>query len=424
MLIAMVATALFLLILGTPLYLVFLTSSLVALIGFTNVPLTMIAQTVFDSLNSTVLLAVPYFILSGEIMSRSKMTDSLIDFFDTLIGRVPGSDGVVTVVSSAFFGAISGSAPAAVATIGKITYPAMLKKKYSESFASALVTTAGSLAIIIPPSITMILYSSATGVSTGRLFIAGVIPGLLLAGLLSAYVIFYASRHGLPRREQFSWAAVGHAAKIGLPTLLMPIAVLGGIYAGIFTPTEAGVISVVYAAIASFLTNRNFRVKDLLGAVASTTKLTAQILVIMAAAGVFSQLLTLGQIPFKISTFIQEAHVSKFVLLLMVNVIFLIAGMFIDSASAIVALIPLMSPVMMASGVDMVHFGLIIVLNLAIGMFTPPFGLDLFTTQALFKIKIKSIVKGIMPFLVIYLIVLLLVTYIPGLALWLPNLMY
>ena len=424
MLTAMIVIALILLALGLPLYLVFLTSSIVALVGFTNISLIMISQTMFDSLNTMVLLAVPYFILSGDIMGRSKMTNSLADFFNAVIGRVPGSNGVVTVVSSAFFGAISGSSPAAVATIGKVMYPEMIRDGYGPRFTSGLITSAGNLAIIVPPSITMILYSAVTNVSVGRLFIAGVVPGVLLTILLSGYVIYYARKHHINRVERFSWKNVLSKSKVAVPTLLMPVIVLGGIYGGIFTPTEAAIVSAIYAAVAAFIFNKDYRFREFWISLRESAKLTAQILVIMASAGVFSQVLVMGQVPQQISRFITEMNISPIMLLVIVNVVFIFAGMFIDSASAIVALIPLIAPIVSGAGIDLIHFGLVIVINLAIGMFTPPFGLNLFTTLALFKVDIKTVSVGLIPFFFIFLIVLLLVTYVPSLTLWLPNLMY
>lgn len=424
MLATMIAIAVVLLVIGIPIYLVFLTSALVALLGFTNVPLNMISQTLFDSMNTMVLLAVPYFILAGDIMSRSKMTDSLTGFFNSLIGRIPGSMGVVTVLSCCFFGAISGSSPAAVATIGKIMYPEMIKDNYGVRFTSALITSAGNLAIIVPPSITMILYSSVTNASVGRLFIAGIVPGLILSILLSGYVIYFAQTHSIIHRTFFSWRDILEKSKVALPTLLMPIAVLGGIYAGIFTPTEAAIISVLYATVVAFIFNKDFGWKDLFASLKDSAILTAQILVIMSSAAVFSQVLVLGQVPYQLTQLINELNITPVMFLIIVNIVFLIAGMFIDSASAIVALIPLMAPIVAAMDIDIVHFGVIIVLNLAIGMFTPPFGLNLFTTLALFKVDLRIVSLGLIPFFLIFFFVLLIVTYISPVALWLPNLMY
>jgi C4-dicarboxylate transporter DctM subunit len=332
--------------------------------------------------------------------------------------------GIVTVVSSAFFGAISGSCPAAVATIGKVMYPEMIKEKYGVRFTSGLITSAGNLAIIIPPSITMILYSSVTNASVGKLFIGGVIPGLILTALLSGYVVYYVKKNGIVTENKFSWHEVLEKSKSSVPTLLMPVVVLGGIYLGVFTPTEASIVSVFYALVVSFFFSKDFHLKDLWESLKSSAKLTTQIMVIMSSAAVFSQVLILGQVPQQIAHFINTYHITPTIFLIIVNIIFLIAGMFIDSASAIVALIPLLAPIVVAQGIDLVHFGLIVVINLAVGMFTPPFGLNLFTTMALFKVDIKLLTRGLIPFFFIFLVVLLLVTYIPSLSLWLPNLMY
>lgn len=419
----MICIAVVLLVLGFPLYLVFLISSLVGLLGFMDIPATLIAQSLFNSMNKTILLSVPFFILAGDVMGRGKMTSQLTNFFRLFLGRLPGGLGVVSVVSSAFFGAISGSSPAAVATIGKVMYPAMLKDKYSESFASGLLTSAGSLAIIIPPSINMILYSSVTNVSLGKLFIAGIIPGVILSILLSAYIIFTARKNVVKNNSSFTFGDFKETGLTSFFTLLMPVVVLGGIYLGLFTPTEAAIVSFFYATIVTFIISENFKMKDLWLSLTDAAKITSQILVIMAAASAFSLLLTIGQVPQQLASMIETLQLSPFVFLVIVNILFLIVGMFVDPASAIVALIPLLAPLVAAQGINMIHFGLITTLNLSIGMCTPPFGLNLFTAQAVFKVELTKIVRGMLPFLLIMVVVLLIVTYIPQISLWLPNLM-
>jgi C4-dicarboxylate transporter DctM subunit len=356
-------------------------------------------------------------------MTRGKMTDQLVDFFKVLLGWIPGFLGVVTVVASAFFGAISGSSPAAVATIGKVMHPAMLKNGYDEKTACGLICSSGNLAIIIPPSITMILYSSVTNVSVGKLFVGGFIPGLIISLLLIGYMFYYAKRHNIERGSKFSGKILFSTSVKSMPTLLMPILILGGIYAGVFTPTEAAIAAVFYALLVTLIFERSFKFKDIIMCLRETFKLTTQVLIIMSSAAVFSVLLTIGQVPQMIAEILTANDVPVALFLLICNILFLFLGMFIDPASAIVALMPLLAPIAQLQGINLIHFGIMLVINLAIGMCTPPFGLNLFTSMSLFEIKQGELTRGLIPFLIIFLFALLLITYIPAISLALPNLM-
>lgn len=421
MVIALLIITFVLLFAGFPLYLVFFTGSITSMAIYVDIPLSMVTSTMFNSMNTNILLAVPYFILAGEVMTRGKMTNQLVDFFKALLGWVPAALGVITVIACAFFGAISGSAPAAVATIGKVMHPTMIKDGYDQKIACGLICSSGNLAIIVPPSITMILYCSVTNVSVSKVFIGGFLPAIVVCTLFILYMLYYATKHNIARDKNFSIINVLHTGRKSIFTLLMPVFILGGIYTGIFTPTEAATVSVFYALIVTLIFERKFSFNDLIICLRESFKLTIQVLIIMSAAAVFSVLLTLGQVPQMITSFISETQMSPYVFLLLCNVIFLILGMFIDPSSAIVALMPLLAPIAVMQGINLLHFGLVVVINLAIGMCTPPFGLNLFTTMSLFKIKQGSLMRGLFPFLIILIISLMLITYIPEITLFLPS---
>jgi len=406
-----------LLIIGFPIFLVLLTAVTVALIFFMNVPLAALHQNLFGSINAYALLAIPYFIYAGELMGRGSVAQRLVDFVQGGMGSVRGSLGVTTVGTATIFGAISGVSAAAVATIGKVMYPAMVRAGYPKHFAAGLITAVGAIDIIIPPSIPMIVYGAAAQESVPRLYAAGIIPGLLIAALIAGYVIWRAWSGNFGVGEPFNLGRLVTSTVRGLWALGAPVIILGGIYGGVFSPTEAAAVACVYAVFVTRFVFRELSWLEVLEAAAATVRFTAQILIIVACAGVFSWLLTVNQVPAAIVAWIQHLQVSAWMFLLAVNVLLLVVGCFLDPLSAILLLTPLLIPVVKALGIDTVHFGIVVMVNLAIGLFHPPFGINIFVAQSVLGIDLKLLYRGIVPFVFLYLVALALITYVPALSL-------
>lgn len=406
-----------LLLLGFPIFLVLLSAVSVALVFFMKVPLAVLHQNMYGSIDAFALLAVPFFIYAGELMGRGSVAARIVDVVQAGVGSVRGSLGVTTVGTSAIFGAISGASAATVATVGKIMLPAMRTAKYPETFSAGLITAVGAIDIIIPPSIPMIVYGAAAQESVPRLYAAGIIPGLLIAGLLAIYVVWFARRNRIPRGEAFNPAAFGRATVRGLGALGAPFIILGGIYGGVFSPTEAAGVACVYAAIITRLVYRELSWKEILDAAGVTAMFTAQVLIIIACAGVFAWLLTVNQVPAALVQWLESMHLSRWSILLAINIGLLAVGCFLDPLSAILLLSPLLVPVVKAMGIDTVHFGIVVMVNLAIGLFHPPFGINIFVAQSVLKLELSTIYKGIIPFIFLYLFALALITYIPEISL-------
>lgn len=406
-----------LLLLGFPIFLVLLTSVTVALAFFMHVPLAALHQNLFGSVNNYALLAVPFFIYAGELMGRGSVAQRIVDLVQATVGPIRGSLGVTTIGTSAIFGAISGISAAAVATIGKVMVPAMIDAGYPVAFAAGLATAVGAIDVIIPPSIPMIVYGAAAQVSVPRLYAAGVFPGLLIAVLLSAYVMWRARRGGFGSGTRFEWRLFLYALGRGLWALGAPFIILGGIYGGVFSPTEAAAVACIYAAAVTHFVFRELGWNDIVEASCATVMFTSQILIIVACAGVFAWLLTVNQVPAAMVAWLTGLHVPSWTLMLSINILLLAVGCFLDPISAILLLTPLLVPLVSAIGVDGVHFGIIMTVNLAIGLFHPPFGINIFVAQSVLKIDLGIIYKGIIPFVILYLIALALITYVPDISL-------
>lgn len=414
-----------LLLLGFPIFLVLLASVSAALVFFMQMPLPALHQTLFGAVDAYALLAVPFFIFAGELMGRGSVAERLVGFVNAGVGSVRGSLAVTTVGSSALFGAISGVSAATVATIGRAMLPALRRGGYPDKFSAGLLTAVGAIDIIIPPSIPMIMYCLAAQQSVPRLYAAGVLPGLLLAGMLCAYVVWYARRNRIGGGERFSLAAFWAATVRGLGALGAPVIILGGIYGGVFSPTEAAAVACVYAIAVAKYVYRELSWRDILASAATTAVFTGQILIIVACASVFGWLLTVNQVPAAMTAWLTGLNLPSWSLLLCINVLLLVVGCFMDPLSAILLLSPLLVPLVTAIGVDPVHFGIIVTVNLSIGLFHPPFGINIFVAQSVLKLPLETIYRGIMPFLLIYLVALGLITYIPEISLasarWLLN---
>ena len=401
---------------GFPIYLVLLTACAAALLFFMNVPFSVLHQTLFGSIDAFALLAVPFFIYAGELMGRGSVAQRLVDVVQAGVGNVRGSLGVTTVGTSAIFGAISGVSAATVATVGRIMVPAMQRERYPEHFAAGLITAVGAIDIIIPPSVPMIIYGVAAQESVPRLYAAGIFPGILIAAMLTLYVMWYARKVGIAGGPAFSLARFLGAFKRGLWALGAPVIILGGIYGGVFSPTEAAAVACVYAALVTRLVYREVTWKEILDAAGTTVFFTSQILIVVACASVFAWLLTVNQVPATLVRWIEAMQLSPWMILFALNVLLLVVGCFIDPLSAILILTPLLIPVVSAAGINTVHFGIILTVNLAIGLFHPPFGINIFVAQSVLNLKLPVIYRGIVPFIFIYLAALGLITYIPAIS--------
>ena len=414
----MVGLPLLLLVLGFPIFLVLLTTSAVVLVFFSEDPATVIHLVMFGSIDKFALLAVPFFIFAGEMMSKGGVSIRLVNWVTSIVGGIRGSLPLTAVGTATIFGAISGSTAATVAAVGSLTYEPLLRKGYDEKFASGMLTSAGAIANIIPPSIAMILYGYAAEASVVQLFAAGILPGLMLAGFFAAYIYSYARRHGIREVEQVSWVGFFAATRRSVWALGAPVIVLGGIYAGIFSPTEAAGVACVYAIVVAMGVHREVSWRQLFTVAADSVYLTAQIFIIVAVAGVYSWLLTVSGAAQIAVDYIEGLELSAGLVLLVINVFLLLVGTVLDTASAILVLTPLLANIATALGVDLVHFGIIVVMNLSIGTFTPPFGLNIFVGQAVFRVPLSSLYPGLMPFIALSIAALMVVTYVPWLSLW------
>jgi C4-dicarboxylate transporter DctM subunit len=413
---------LLLLLLGFPIFVILVASSACLLMFFMNVPLAVAHQSLFGAIDKFSLLAVPFFLFAGEIMGVGGMSKRILDWCMSIIGRVRGARGLTTIGASTVFGAISGSAPATVAAIGRFTYGG-LREKYGQRFATGIISATGAIDIMIPPSISMILYGAAAEVSVARLFIAGVLPGLLLALLSGLYVIWYARRRAIDDREPVSWRGFFAATRKGAWSLGGPAVILGGIYGGVFSPTEAAGVACVYGILVTKFIHRDVTWRGLWNVGVNSMYLTAQVMIIVASAGVFSWILTVNGVPQAAVQLVKGLADNPWAVLMVINLFLLIVGCVIDPASAILILTPLLVPICKAYGIDLVHFGVIMALNLAIGMFHPPFGLNIFVVQALTRAPVADIYMGVIPFVLVALVALVIVTYVPWLSLYLTTLM-
>jgi C4-dicarboxylate transporter, DctM subunit len=411
-----------LMVLGLPFFLVLLATATIAIVGFTTVPPTALPQIMFGSIGHFALLAVPFFIFAGELMGRGGMARRLIVLVMALFGGFRGSMPITTVGAAALYGSISGSTAATVAALGPLFYPQLRKSGYDERFSAGVITCAGYLDNIIPPSIAMILYCAAAEQSVIRLFAAGIVPGLVLAALMALYIFFYARTQDVHEGHPFEWHAFLAALKDAAWAIGAPVIIFGGIYGGIFSPTEAAGAACVYISFVTMLVHREIGWGEFWEVSVRSMYLTAQIFLIVAVAGIFSWLLTTNGVPKAAIDTIAQLALPPWLVLLVINVFLLIVGCVIDTASAILVLTPLLLPIAQSIGVDPIHFGIIVVVNLSIGTFTPPFGINIFVAQAIFGVPLRSIYAGLGPFIAVAIVGLMILTYVPELSLWLARL--
>lgn len=380
-------------------------------------------RSMFSGLDSFPLLAVPMFVLSGILMAKGGISRKLFDIFAYFLGKRTAGMPCAVIVTCLFYGAISGSAPATVAAVGSMTIPILINLGYDLSFTTAIVAVAGGLGVIIPPSIPFIMFGMASGASVSSLFIAGIIPGLMIGGLLMVYAIYYCKRYGEDKAKIHAEVQKLHdkglfnVIKESFFALLSPVIILGCIYSGIASPTEAAVISVFYALFISLVVYKTIQIRDIWGILQESIKTFTPILFILAASTAFSRVLTLMQVPQTVSTFISSNFHSPVVILLVINLFLLIVGMVMDTTPAILILTPILLPIVTNIGMDPVQFGVIMVVNLAIGFVTPPIGVNLFVASSLTEVPVMTIAKKAIPMIVFFLFALLLITFIPAISL-------
>jgi C4-dicarboxylate transporter DctM subunit len=399
-------------------------SAVAALLHSDVVSFRYLAQSMITSLDSFPLMAVPFFILAGELMGTGGISRRLLGVANAFVGGMTGGMAMVTILGCMFFAAISGSGPATVAAIGGIVVPEMLRQGYDRRFVCGLIATAGSIGVIIPPSIPMVIYAVAVNKSISDMFIAGVFPGLLIGVLLMGWAWFYSRRHGyrcadtkMPMRDRLrvTWEAKW--------ALLVPVVILGGIYSGVFTPTEAAAVAVIYGFIVGLFVYRDLKWNDLPRILANSALTTATILIIIGTATTFGRILTLNRVPDMLAQGIASFSSSYLVVMLLIMVLLLFVGCFMETLAAIIILAPILLPVAEGVGVNAIHFGIMMVTNLAIGFITPPLGVNLFVTCGIGNISLDEISKAILPWIAVMLVALGLVVIFPDISLYLVRLL-
>lgn len=387
-------------------------------------PMVLLARSVVTGADSFPLIAVPLFILAGDFMQHGGMSRRLVSFANALIGHIHSGLAYVNVLACVFFAAISGSSPATVAAIGSNMIPEMEKVGYSRRFSGALTASSGMIGVMIPPSIPFIIYGVTAEVSIGKLFLAGIIPGVLFA-VMFMFVARLLLRNDTEIQEsttEFSTVGVLQSFRESIWALLVPVIILGGIYSGVFTPTEAGAVAVVYAAVIGIFVYGDIRLRDLPNILAGSAKTSGTILVLVIMATAFGRLITLARIPAELSASITNLSDNPIIILLLINLLLLVIGMFMETISSIIIMTPILLPVATALGVDPIAFGVILTVNLAIGFCTPPLGVNLFVASSISGVSIEQLSKAILPFFVGMIILLMLITYVPAISLALPSL--
>lgn len=412
------------LLLGLPIFAALTFAVILTLEFFSPGNPVIVPMRMFSGMNNFSLMAIPFFILAAELMRIGGLSDRLIELAKALVGWVPGGLAAATVLACLFFGSISGSSPATVIAIGTIMYPALVAAGYNKYFSIGLIATAGTLGPIVPPSIALIIYGAVTGTSVGQLFAAGVMPALLIAALLIAYCIVYASAKGYPREARPSLRQIFRAFRAAAWGLGLPVILLGGIYSGVFTPTESAAVACMYGWFVGAVIYRNISFKDLVGILRGSGLTSATLLLITAGASAFAWLLASSGAPTKLAAEVLSLSNDPIVVMALFNVVMLVAGFFLDSASAIIVLSPLLQPIAAQVGVDATHFGVITLINFSVGMLTPPVGLNLFVAMAIAKMSLHEVFKACLPFIGLMVLALLIITYVPWVSMFLPNLIF
>jgi len=405
-----------LLIIGFPIFLILLVTSIIAVLTVADVPTEAIQTYMFGSLDNFPLLAVPFFVLAGEIMAQGGIARRIIAMVMAIVGGVRGSLAVTTVAASELFGAMSHTAVGTVVAMGRMIYPSLKESGYNDRFAVGLIASSGAIAVVIPPSIAMILYAISAEQSAVLLFTAGILPSLLIGLIDAAYVMGYARVKGVPLGTPARWDTIWKTSKEASWSIGSLAVIFGGIYGGVFTPTEAAGVAVVYSLLVTMFIHREVDLAGLWRILVASAYLISQILLIVTSAGIYSWLLTTSGIPQQIVASINAMHMPPWELLLILNVGLLVAGSFLEPPAAILILTPLLLPIVRDVGVNAIHFGIIVAVNLSLGMYTPPFGLNLFSSQAIFNAPLGRIYLGVLPFLLVNFVALMVITYVPEIS--------
>lgn len=410
------------LIIGVPISWSLMISSAAAVLT-AGIPVAVLCQRLFTSMDAFTMLAVPLFLVAGDIMAKGSISKRLVDFADSLFGHLRGGMAVVAIVACTIFAALTGSALATTAAIGAIMYPAMTAKKYPKDYTSAVLAIGGTLGPVIPPSVVFIFYAQSTDLSVVDLFISGLGPGILSCIGMSIVAIVIAIRAGIPKEGHFDAAHALRAFKNAFFALLMPIIILGGIYSGVFTATESAGIAVIYGLIVSIFIYKDVKPRDLLPMFKTTAKTTANLMILIAAANVFGYLIGYFNIPRVLTTFVQTYAHTKLAFLLIVGIILLICGMFMEAIAVVVILAPILAPMAVTFGVNPIQFGCFMVFILCLGIATPPFAPSMFVACGITKEPITKVTKQIMPFVIEQVLIAVLIGLIPAISVFLPNLL-
>ncbi len=393
------------------------------LFTMTDVPIESVALKLFTGIEKFEIMAIPFFILAGNFLTHGGVARRMINFASSMVGHWHGGLALAGVVACALFAAVSGSSPATVVAIGSILLPAMVKQGYPKAFGVGVIGTSGGLGILIPPSIVMVIYAVSTNSSIGKLFIAGIVPGLLLAAVLLGVTWFVAKKRNYPRMAKASWSQRLAALRESIWGLLLIVVVIGGIYSGIFTATEAAAMSAVYAFIVALFIYKDLGWKQVPKVLLDSANMSAMLLYIITNAVLFSFLLTSENIPQNLADWINHMGLSPWMFLLVVNLLLLLAGNFMEPSSVLLITAPILFPVAMALGIDPIHLGIIMTVNMEIGMITPPVGLNLYVASGIAKMGLTDVTKACAPWILVMIGYLMLITYVPAISLWLPNML-
>ena len=410
-------------LLGMPVAVALGLSSLLTILVFGHDSLASLSLKLYETSEAFTLLAIPYFILSGAFMTTGGVAKRMIRFAIGCVGHLRGGLAMASVLACMLFAAVSGSSPATVVAVGSIVIAGMVKAGYPKAFAAGVVCNAGTLGILIPPSIVMVVYGAATETSVGKLFMAGVIPGILLGLMLMVAIYVIARIKNLPSQPRASLKEVLQSGRDSFWGLMLIVIILGGIYGGVFTPTEAAAVAAVYAFLVAVFVYRDMGMRDVPGVLVDAAKVTVMLMFIIANALLFAHVLTTERIPQAITAQIVAWGMAPWMFLIVVNILLLVAGMFMEPTGVILIMAPILFPIATELGIDPIHLGIIMVVNLEIGMVTPPIGLNLFVTSGITNMSIGEVVRAAMPWLAVLLLFLVIVTYIPQVATWLPNLL-
>jgi tripartite ATP-independent transporter DctM subunit len=410
-------------IVGMPIGFSILISSIITIMSFSTIPLSIAIEKMLLGIDNFLLLAIPLFVLAANIMNKSGITTKIFDFARSLVGRIPGALGHANILASIFFAGMSGAAVADSAALGKIEIKAMEDQGYPKDFAAAITCASATIGPIIPPSIPMVIYASIAQVSVAELFLGGILPGFLIALVLMIMVYIISVRRSYPQTEKFSLSELARSFKLAFLPLMAPILIIAGILSGLFSPTEAAAVVTVYAFVLGFFLLKELKMSDLPKIFIETALTSAAILFIISISSLFSWYLTINQIGALLVGFVQNVGLTPISFLIITNIVLILLGMVMETTTVLMILTPLLVPVVQLLGIDLVYFGVVMVLNLMIGLSTPPFGLGLFTVSGISDTKLEKVIVAILPFLPVLFIALILLIIIPEIVMFLPSLL-